>query len=654
MTAPFRRFTIGTGALALVSALTACRGSTQTDTTTTTTGTQSSGGGLSTGTDQTVANQSAQFDVSEVAAPTELLGLIRATSLQAITARAVRLGLLPEAQATEMGLGLVRELVGDSTIAALFDATQPVDGALLWTENRPQFVVAFGVAPVGETSRRLGNRFRLNGLGNGVMELVRATARTDDPQAEDDSQDIRCFISPTPQPAHARMTCTRSSRAALEAVTPFMARTLPRRETRQDAIVATIFPATARTAFGADVLRGFDEAEASIGRPPTSNPSSALFNHPDVRTAGERFAREIVANLRTVWNESQGLDLVVSVDDNSAHLVGSADLHNPTGSLVRALTEASRTAPAWPDANLQRIPTDGGFTAGYSLNLSTFAPFARILDDLTTAIGRHAGRVTPAQLQQLQTLVSNIATASNASAIQGMTLDAQQYPIWVSVARCAEASAPTTIIQSIRAAVGLVHQPAILQVVRDFQRDPTMRLVSRSLPDLAQVRELPATGLPAGSFLLQYPETDGNFVNAPPPPPPQPNRGVRAPRTSTATPATPTRQWLFVPDGASYTTVSARDARAAWALISARTGPAVDPAALGMRQGAITANFSLATIEAIVRTGSGGPSQTTARLPDQGRTPIVLRMGTSEVDGNTRFQFSLDVQAVTLRGLMRM
>lgn len=649
MTATFQRLTSPAGALALLCAFsTSCRGGAQTNTgTTTNTG---SSGSVTTGTDQTVANQSAQFDVSEVPAPAELLGLVRATSLRTITNRLVRLGLVPEAQATDISRGLLNEAIGDETIAGLFDPNSPVDGALVWVDQKAELVVGFGVPAMSESARRLGNAYRLNGVGNGVMELVRANAQSS--SWEEGGRELHCFLSPTPQTTQARMTCTQGSRGALESVSAFMARTLPRRETRQDAIVATLFPAVARTAFGTQVLQGFDEAEASLARPSASNNSAPLFNHPDVRSSGDRLAREIVANLRAIWNESQGLDLTASVDDNGAHLVGSGDLHTPTGTLVRALTEASRTAPPFPDSHLQRIPTEGGFMGGYSLNLSTFAPFARILDDLLSSIARHTGRIPAAQVQQLQTLVSSITASSNASAIQGMLPDAQNQPIWVSVARCADANGPATMIQSIRAALGLIHQPAIARVIRDFQQDDSLRAVVRLIPDFALIRELPATGLPAGSLLLQIPETRPLTVTAPPPPPTTVQRGRAA--TRTATPAPTFRQWLFIPEGSTYTTIGARDARAAWTTIAARTGPVIDTAALGLRQGAITLSFTVASLDLLFAAGASGTpysqSRNIGRMPDQGRTPIVLRFSTSEVDGNTRFQFSLDVQAITLRG----
>ncbi len=650
MTTHTRSAGIGAATLALVAAQAlGCRGTannTNTNNTIVTTA-------FATGTDQTVANQSAQFDVSEVAAPAELLGLIRASSLQAVIARAIRLGLLNEATASAMSAGLLQEFVPDSNIVRIIDRNRPIDVALIWADRRPQMVLAFGVGSIGEATRQLGNRYRLNGLGNGVMELVPTASQPNDPQQEDEAAGLRCFLSPTPQPTQARMTCTQGARAALESMTPFMARTLTRRDARQDAVVATVFPAAARVAFGTQVLQGFDEVEAELARPSATSPHASLFAPPEVRAVGERLAHEVVANLRSVWNESQGLDLTISADDNGAHLTGSVDVHNPSGSLVRAMTEAARTAAPFPDSQLQRIPTDGGVTGAMSLNLTSFAPLTRMLDELVVAVARHSAQVSPAQLQQMQALATTVIVNTSSSTVSGMTVDSQRQPVWITVTRCADASGPTALIQAVRSALILIHRPAIVRAVQALQNDSTFRPLSGSVPDLTMVRELPATGLPAGSILLQFPERRPLAVSAPPSA--APNRGRTANSRPNASNPVSVTQLLLVPDGASYTTVSARDARAAWTTALARTGPVMDPAAMGFRPGTIGLSFSLAGLDAMMSAGSQSSTPSAgaalARMPDQGRTPITLRMSTADIDGNTRFQFAVDMQAVTIRSL---
>jgi hypothetical protein len=611
--------------------------------------------GATSGSEQTQAVV-AQDDVSEVAAPNELVALVRATSVRAVASRIARFGFLSEAQANGMASEILSQFLGNEALSRVVRTERPMDGAVVLAGGRWAFVVSFAVPTPSETVRRVGNGYRSRSVGNGVIELTlqrdEQQSGPRDPEDDIEREENVCFVSPTPSPAEGRLTCTTGARSALELVTPFLARTLTRRDSRQDAIVATVFPNAVRAMAGSDVNRGFDELDRSVDRELGSSANQGLLRHADLRQALLRFAQDVTGNLRSLWTETHGIDLAVTFDDQRVRLVGSVDLHNPTGSYARGLIEGSRAAPAMPEQFLQRIPSDVGMviTGGFGQQLA--APFARPINDIVTALARSEARLPAPLVTQLQGVITHMFDHS-ASVAAGVGADAQGQLGSISISRFNDPTHATQFVADYRQTVTILRNPAFSRAVDTFMRQMD---VPRVNIDWRQVRELPATGLPAGSFVFQTPDFQAiaRQVNETPARPPT------GPRPRAARPAAvPVHQYLVVPEGAYVTIVHGRDVRAQWAQVAARTGPAIDLAAHGARPGA----FAMAIIPAgfpSLMAGSGAPdaARTAAttrtfinRMPDRGATPAIFRMSNAEVDGNQRFSLEIEVQASTLTGL---
>jgi hypothetical protein len=164
-----------------------------------------------------------------------------------------------------------------------------------------------------------------------------------------------------------------------------------------------------------------------------------------------------------------------------------------------------------------------------------------------------------------------------------------------------------------------------------------------------QVRELPARGLPTGAFAFELPDFNELAQRARREPPPTQGRRPARPQPI------PPVQYLLVPEGAHVTVVSGPDVRARWADLSARTGPALDLAAHGARQGAITMAIVPAGLaDALQREApqrAAAVRAVVSRMPDRGATPAILRLSNGEVEGNQRFSLEVEVQTSTLSGI---
>lgn len=626
-------------------ALAACGGNNNatTNANTTTTTTTTSGNERS----QTVV---APDDVSEVAAPNELFALIRATSVRAVAARIARYGFLTESDATGKATELLSQLLGNEALARLVRTERPMDGAVVFGGGRTSFVSSFAVPIPSETVRRLGNGFRSRSVGNGVIELTPQVDEQQsgprDPEQDSSGDEFVCFVSPTPSPSEGRLTCTTEARSALETVTPFLARTLTRRETRQDAIVATVFPNAVRAMMGADITRELDQADRGIDSE-LGNSTRRPLNHADVRTPLVRMLHDAMANVRALWSETQGLDLAISFDDQRVRLSGSIDVRNPSGSAARALIEGTRSAPALPEQFLQRIPTDAGFIMTGSFSHQIWAPFARPFTDITVALARNEARLPAAMVTDLQTVLTHMFEQDTSVAV-GVYGDSANHLNSVGVIRLADEAHATQLVGDYRRAITILRNPTFTRAIETFLREidaPPMRV------DWRQIRELPTRGLPAGAFAYQMPNFRALAQQA--------RTGVAPTGRNARTPAAAPLQYLVVPEGGYVTVVHAPDVRAAWTQISARAGAPLDLALHGARTGTFTTSIVPAGVAGLMAASgeaesvrmAGNVRTVVSRMPDRGTTPAILRMTNAEVDGNQRFSMEIEVQVSTLTGL---
>jgi hypothetical protein len=596
-------------------------------------------------------------DVSEVAAPAELVALVRATSVRTVATRIARYGFVDEQQANGVAGELLSQVLGNEALARVVQTDRPMDGAVVFAGGRPSFVLSLAIPAPQTTLQRLGRGFRSRPLGNGVIEVTAVGNEPDQtPQRNGADKELAapsreessvCFISPTPRPNEGRLTCTTGARSGLETVTPFLARTLTRRDSPANAIVATVFPNAIRAMLSQDVTRALDEIDREIDRD-LGRSTEPPFNHADVRQPLVRLAHDFVANTRAIWGESTGLDLTVTFDDQRVRLVGSGDLRNPSGSFARALLEGSRTAPPLPEQHLQRLSGDSAMVLTGSLGHQAWAPYARPLTDIAVALGRNEARLPPAMLTQLQQVLTRQLDADLGVAVT-VGADAQGRPMATGIIRYPDAARATASIADTRQLLTIVRNPAFTRAIDTLARRADARRYS---VNWRQVREIPTRGLPAGSFAFELPDfaamaEAARTMN----PTGTARRPARAPATA------PPMQYLFIPDGPYVTVVSGPDVRARWAEISARTGPALDLAAHGARGGAFSWSFIPAGFPNLMmrqqqqQRAAADARAAIARMPDRGATPIVLRMSNAEVDGSQRFSLEIEVQNSTLTGL---
>lgn len=637
--------------LLLSLAIAACGGNNNADNTPTNTVTAPSGG-------ERTQPAAAPDDVSEVAAPNELVALVRTPSLREVVARVSGLGALPEAQVNAGALALVGELLGNGELVRVVRTDRAMDGAVVFAGGRPAVVFSVSVPAPAETARQLGNAFRTRPLGNGVLELTAQPAQQsrgkDMPPVSASPEDATlCFVSPTPTPGEGRLTCTNGARTALERVTPYLARTLTRREVRADAIVAQVFPTAVRATFGADATRAFEETDRTIDRE-MSGASQGPMRHAEVRQPIARLLHEIVGNLRGVWSETQAVELALSFDDRRVRLVGNVDLQNPTGSFVRAMVDGARSAPPLPEQHLQRISTNSAIVLSGTLAHQAFSPYIAPLREISVALARQEARLPPALVTQLETAITHFGEM-DVSVVAGAEADAQGRALSVSVARYTDAAHATQAVADTRSLMALLRNATLTRSVDTLLR----QLDARQQINWRLVRDLPTTGLPAGSYAFQIPKLDGlitgNSAAAA-----TPEGARRRPAGgAAATAANAADQYLMVPDGAYITVVHGRDVRAQWAEVARRTGAPLDLQLHGARAGALSMSLLpagipntmlLATDPDRVRNAERARA-VVSRMPDHGATPITLRMSNAPADSQHRFVFELEVQTATITGL---
>jgi hypothetical protein len=215
----------------------------------------------------------------------------------------------------------------------------------------------------------------------------------------------------------------------------------------------------------------------------------------------------------------------------------------------------------------------------------------------------------------------------------------------VAVLRFAEAGRATAAVSDARALVTILRNRAMTRAIDNALQ----RLNGRPMNiNWGQVRDLPARGLPTGAFAFELPDFNELAQRARREPPPQGRRPARLQPI-------PPVQYLLVPEGTHVTVVSGPDVRARWAELSSRTGPALDLAAHGARQGALTMAIVPAGLaDALQREEPQRAAAVRAvisRMPDRGATPAILRLSNSEVEGNHRFSLEVEVQTSTLSGI---
>jgi hypothetical protein len=297
----------------------------------------------------TTQSSEKQPDISPVAEPPGLVAVARVEKPEAVLAAAGGWTHLPIPNGAE----LLRSITEDS-IAEVIDLSQPVDAAAAMALSRHGIdqLLAFSVAvkSFDQAKSRLGAQHRLEPGSNGDFRIVGLGTRSGPPsrdprhphadaeaQDDDDGDDgLPCVL------AHAafgaRLVC--GNAASLEALAPYLTRTLPR-EKWSKAVHVEIRPDPLRAP-----LQGLRAAIPGMGQAlfgTTSPAVSDLLN----ASVGEAF---------DLLGDTQRLQIDASVADSGLVLDATLELRAKNSTIGKILASSGR--PEAPPAAFFHLPAE--------------------------------------------------------------------------------------------------------------------------------------------------------------------------------------------------------------------------------------------------------------------------------------------------------
>ncbi len=271
-------------------------------------------------------------DVSPVPEPPGLVVLARVNKPDAIVSAVGSWTRLP----LPSGADLVRSITDDA-VADVVDLSQPVDAALSVGLSRrgvdplPAFSVAVksydeAKTKLGEKHRliaRANGQFKVEGLGKKKNAVRPGVGRPDEDENDDEDEDgDGCVLAPAPQ--GARLVC--GPGAALDALVPYLSRTMPRQkwssdvhvEIRPEPVRAPLqemrasIPILARSLLGAQSPAVRDLVDSSLGE------VMDIVNDAQKLTVDAQVAETgIVANTRFEFQSAKSLFARVLTTDRS-------------------------------------------------------------------------------------------------------------------------------------------------------------------------------------------------------------------------------------------------------------------------------------------------------------------------------------------------
>jgi hypothetical protein len=597
-------------------------------------------------------------DMSEVAMPDDVVTIVRTASINALIDRV--------GQLTGMG-EIIRAQVDEgfqnwrSPLANVVDRNGSVDLLVVHRgRNDTDFAIAFGGPSMDEVERSLANSHRLVPMSNGARRIE---ATSD----EGTRESTQCIVSPSLRPALTRIVCGEHL-PVVEHVAPFVVRTLARREVPPKAITVEEPMDAARRNFLAEAVGNIDRHRAELDQAMAANRNL----DPAMRDAVGPLVREAFDALRGILEDPTlfGAALTFDADRITLHL--QLDMRAPQSTLLQAgLAMLHPQGPVPPDMAAHLLP-DGYAYFGGTFDQSALQPTIRQLVTLGEQLIQHANQLDAADRAALRAALDAVPQLDRVTETLAMGADAEGHP-WMAGAVRSTTVQPAQWINSARAFVAVMRRPHLQAEIRSL-----LGLANAQLPDLGALRELPTTGLPAGSLLIQFPPLSAfrQAVRASAssaPPSGAPTRGAPerrrpgtapTPRPATATargrrpPPEPPIQFLLVPNGQDTVTVFGTDARAIYARYAANTTPGVDAQYINSPDAAVVTAMVLAGMPNVLRASSERESrqfgQALQGAPDHGRTPIVFRMGSQSANQQARVTFDMVVTAATVRDLVQM
>jgi hypothetical protein len=596
-------------------------------------------------------------DLSEVPMPDDVVAIVRTASINALVDRVGQLTGMNEIIRAQVDEGFAN---WRSPLANLVDRNGAVDLVVVHRgHNDTDVAFAFGGPSMDEVERALANSHRLVPMSNGARRLE----ATSDDAAHDGTQ---CIVSPSLRPAVTRIVCGEHL-PVVEHIAPFVVRTLARREIAPNAVTLEMPMEAARRNLLADTVQTLERRRAEIDQ--TLATRSNL--DPATREAVVPLAREAIDALRGLLEDPSlfGAALTFDADRITLHL--QLDMRTPESTLLQAaLTMLHPQGPVPPDMIAHLLP-DGYAYFGGTVEQSGFQPTVRQVVTLGEQIIQHANQLDAGDRAALRAALDALPPLGRVSEAFGMGADADGRP-WIAGSMRSSAMQPAQWIASARAMLAAVRRPHLQTQIRSL-----LGLANAQLPDLGALRELPTTGLPAGSLLVQLPPFSAfreaaraaTASSAPPPGAARPrstgNRGrATTAGASTATARTrrgaaePPLQFLVVPSGQDSVLVIGTDARAIYTRYAANTTPGIDPQSINAPDAAIVTAMVLGGMPNLLRASSEREqrefAQALQNAPDHGHTPIVFRMGSQSVNQQAQLVFDVLVSAATVRDIVHM
>lgn len=605
------------------------------------------------------------IDTSAVPAPEDLVGVVRIAPVGPLVERVAALSGLP----AEMLRGPVDEafhsVLGDPALGDLADRNAPVDFSFVVTpEGRFHAVVSFAAPAPEDVESRLGQTHRFVPTQNGMSRIQPVRTRRDDENNEGlPSGRMRCTLAPTPRPTQSRIVCSESNEA-VDIMAPYLARTLTRQDMPANTVTAELAVDAVRARYGSQATAVLDAAYGEIQREIDRDPTSSL-RHTAVREIVMRLMRELLDNARSVVNEGSGLSSSLAFGEDRVTWHWVIDVRNPTGTWVRAFRDSLRPSGPVPADLLTHLLPEGWAYAANATDARPLRDFFHNLAALTEAIAESDGNVPAADAAALRQALEALLVQGRCTTSFGAGFDAEGELWGTATTRCESPAQGQAIVAATRNLIGVLRRPAVARWI-----NTTSGLLNLGLFDVREVRELPARGLPAGAYGFSVPslsttaESAGalsGLLGLPPPPPSTTlpaggarRRGAAGGRAARA-PRRPPTQVVVLASGNDVLYAMGTDAAALLARYQANMTPGVEVRYLTAPDAAIVEALVPAGLPNSLRARSSNDAselqQTIARMPDQGRTPIVLRLGSSESEGVTHFTFDIDIHRPTLAAL---
>ncbi|MDF2693791.1 MAG: hypothetical protein K0S65_2174, partial [Labilithrix sp.] len=581
------------------------------------------------------------LDTSPVPEPPGLVLIGRVSRPDALVAAAGSWAHLP----LPGGAELVRS-IADDAVADVVDLSQPIDAAVTVALSRrgvdPLVAFAIPVKSYEGAKARLGEKHRLVAGDNGQLRIEGlGSKRHNEDQGEDDDGGEGCVLAPAAQ--GGRIVCGEAP--ALEALVPYLSRTMPREkwssdvhvEVRPEPVRAPLqelrssLPILARSLMGSASPTVRDLIDSSLGEVvDIVNDTQKLSVDAQIADSG------IVANTRCEFQGNRSLFARMVTTDRADsppaafwHLPGDTD----TAIFGRGSDPKLFEHPRELLANLMLDATDSmGMPEAERKALKDLVA-DRFLTIFTSGTGIYGKGFDAAALDKAVSHLRGLKTEDHAGRFEGERLVLEQVVGW----HLYQVNEPVAKVGPVlKDWSALWNRPA-------FAKWAQAKSSAKTLPRMRVAPAPAGVTLPKETVHLEVtiPREMPEFADPPAPPGPPTRPGgpptTKAPKAKAkAPPAKPIVVHVFaVPDGASTWLAIGLDAKLVAQKAAASLATAPDTNTLGkasgmeaLRDGKITTGGvftlrGLMVLTALQRHDERSAFALLGSLPSKGATPIV-------------------------------